>query len=1151
MENNNSETDNDVNIIEKGIEFVDKTKDAYETSNNAPKNIEHVKEINQQIVEEISSEKVSEQNVNTYKDGANLVMEDKKLQIEYVENSIAEKVESCIEDNIIHNIIHQEKDTQEEKSAKDVGKVVEQLQEKYEMGEITNSIEGQTTNVVGNKVEDSDIIGSVSNINKEIVEGHKPVKENENIIDDAIEFVDKLKSVEGKEKIIETAVLPQYNSNTVNEESDKVKLTNNKTAVNTGKEFKVENADTEVKDVAIHTSKVKSESSTDIKDYETSKPLNQSIHYSVENTLQEILEKGDKSKDILLKKAEEDTHSSYNEVSKVNTNEDDTNVNMNSTSFDHDKLKETPHNNPKQEVIEVIVNAGFSESPSKENTINTYENDTNLDINSTSPNHDTIKENPHNNPKQEVLEVIVNADSSESPDRESKVNTNKYNTNDDMNTKSLDHETVKGYPDNIPKQEVLEVTVNSDSSNSLDRESKVDTDKDNTNVDMNRKSLDHETVTENFDNITTQEVLEVIMNTDSSQYQNRESTVDTNEDDTNEDMNSKSLNNETVKENPDNNLKQEVLEVIVDAVFQEPPDRESKVNTDNNDTNVNMTSASLHHEKVKESPDNNPNEEGLDVTVNSNLLQSQNKESTNNVSLMPGEDLKDIITHSNGIASGLVTKPSTVVETKSIMEDIHTDVNINPLMKHDKELESPKKIEIVHNDTEGEVLNESAKYNDDNHTENNEQLNDTHENSGNVPPKITLSDVNEVEIKHKDSNDVTGNIQRPTRDVSTEDDTTDASIGSNIESIENNGDTSEEIASNLNKSQAPMDLETAAVTIQKVFRSFLFKSRNSTIDDDGSNDMPFLASDENLMDDEEKPSDSESLLTSNKERRALSRMDTVLQTVNEEKSLSLSTDDSSTLSSAATTIQAHVRGFLVRNKFNSNKTNSTSSLLTSGDPGTSSELENEVRSKTVLNIHIVPEGAQFESTDNMSVDLPFDVSPRTSNLHPLGYDKSEPRKQLKREDAIQSVSPPSNNSGKLSEDRDSIKELPLNETKILPEVKNTSENEGRDNVDISVTNDTENSVDTTPTKSLTADTVIEVAKDFKEESTSPEMKIDIENKRNRLTKMSSDEMDVVTPYEDGSFEKLEGTKLMHSGEFHDAVLPTRVSRHEPSVVRGE
>ncbi|XP_050353949.1 5'-AMP-activated serine/threonine-protein kinase catalytic subunit alpha-like [Nymphalis io] len=99
-----------------------------------------------------------------------------------------------------------------------------------------------------------------------------------------------------------------------------------------------------------------------------------------------------------------------------------------------------------------------------------------------------------------------------------------------------------------------------------------------------------------------------------------------------------------------------------------------------------------------------------------------------------------------------------------------------------------------------------------------------------------------------------------------------------------------------------MDLETAAITIQKVFRSFLFRNKTSSIDDSTNIYMNLL------IEDKEKKDDEAMSINNIKDRRCLgiSRMDTVLQTVNEEKSLSLSTDDSSTLSSAATIIQAHV-----------------------------------------------------------------------------------------------------------------------------------------------------------------------------------------------------------------------------------------------------
>nr|XP_021186468.2 LOW QUALITY PROTEIN: uncharacterized protein LOC110373506 [Helicoverpa armigera] len=324
-----------------------------------------------------------------------------------------------------------------------------------------------------------------------------------------------------------------------------------------------------------------------------------------------------------------------------------------------------------------------------------------------------------------------------------------------------------------------------------------------------------------------------------------------------------------------------------------------------------------------------------------------------------------------------------------------------------------------------------------------------------------------------------------------------------------------------------MDLETAAVTIQKVFRSFLFKSRASTFDETGNDDAMFL--NEEL--DKNKDECDFPVAGSINERRphGLTRMDTVLQTVNEEKSLSLSTDDSSTLSSAATVIQAHVRGFLVRNKLNSNKTISTNSLAASNsnEPSlTSLEMDNEQnKNKTVLNIHIVPEGGNYLSRDESlitSMDLSLDSSPPSSiNLHPLGYDKSERRKQLKREDAIQSISPPSNNSGKLSEDVDSVKELPLNDHEVTEEHKS---------VDISVKDDLQEEEVASENVKVPSD-----ANDATEAKTT-------EEKQQSLVRTNSDEMDVVTP-----FRNEDNTKLMHSGEFHDAALPTKVSRSDTSV----
>lgn len=282
-----------------------------------------------------------------------------------------------------------------------------------------------------------------------------------------------------------------------------------------------------------------------------------------------------------------------------------------------------------------------------------------------------------------------------------------------------------------------------------------------------------------------------------------------------------------------------------------------------------------------------------------------------------------------------------------------------------------------------------------------------------------------------------------------------------------------------------------------------------------------------------------------KERRALgiTRMDTVLQTVNEEKSLSLSTDDSSTLSSAATTIQAHVRGFLVRNRLHSNKTASMSSLVNSDGHSSSLDVDNEQqKSKTVLNIHIVPEG-HFMSRDEsmaMSLDLPLDSSPPTSlsTLHPLSYDVSEKRKLLKREDAIQSISPPSNNSGKQSED--SGKEISIAESDVASTQRTTDED-----IKTDVSSNMEHIV--SPTKSVTVESVLE--KEQKTTETRPSS-LDHDETKGSSVEPSADEMDVVTPFVLEK-AKVETPRLLHSGECHDVVLPTCVSRSETAVVRGE
>lgn len=277
-------------------------------------------------------------------------------------------------------------------------------------------------------------------------------------------------------------------------------------------------------------------------------------------------------------------------------------------------------------------------------------------------------------------------------------------------------------------------------------------------------------------------------------------------------------------------------------------------------------------------------------------------------------------------------------------------------------------------------------------------------------------------------------------------------------------------------------------------------------------------------------------------------MDTVLQTVNEEKSLSLSTDDSSTLSSAATTIQAHVRGFLVRNRLNSSKTFSMNSLVSShevleADP-------EQHKNKTILNIHIVPEERNYLSRDESlitSMDLSLDISPPSSvNLHPLSCDISERRKMLKREDAVQSVSPPSNNSGKLSED--SVKEVLVDENGF-PERDSVTDKTIEINDPTKDDNEISDVISSAST--VTPTTVITISKS-EDLIRSPREHTEAVLRRNgsSLTKLSCDESDVITPYVP-SPRSSEDIKLVHSGEFHDVVLPTKVSRNDTSAVRGE
>lgn len=528
------------------------------------------------------------------------------------------------------------------------------------------------------------------------------------------------------------------------------------------------------------------------------------------------------------------------------------------------------------------------------------------------------------------------------------------------------------------------------------------------------------------------------------------------------------------------------------------------------------------------------------------------------------EDVVDIKADSNTEESANCVPDIINVPTSDLFQELNytTVENINKQLdqenKDDKistdsskinEIELPMKLQNDHILTSTQNSKKINKSKEDEFENNKNKESEVHNKTTELLEKTNSNNVNI--IKTPDNIESSSILEDSTIALNTE----SLNYASIPEYIEDNN----ENYPNLAKKSPEMDLETAAITIQKVFRAFMFRSRASTLDDmsnfDESVDIPYISNEDTTTENENKTAHSE-YTTANiiNDRRALgiTRMDTVLQTVNEEKSLSLSTDDSSTLSSAATTIQAHVRGFLVRNRLNSNKTNSNSSLLNSA---TSTDIENELqKNKTVLNIHIVPEGGHFESRDESigtSMDLSFDVSPRSTNLHPLGYDKSERRKQLKREDAIQSVSPPSNNSGKLSEDVDSVKEFPLNNNEVDSDVildqtiEKNNNSEQKENID-----EKDISEETSPSKSTTTDTVIEV----KHEDNSP--KSHSETRRNQLTKMSSDEMDVVTPYSANESVTItdvseSSSKLLHSGEFHDIILPTRVSRNEASVVRGE
>ncbi|XP_072929873.1 uncharacterized protein [Epargyreus clarus] len=530
-----------------------------------------------------------------------------------------------------------------------------------------------------------------------------------------------------------------------------------------------------------------------------------------------------------------------------------------------------------------------------------------------------------------------------------------------------------------------------------------------------------------------------------------------------------------------------------------------------NDVNNSVTS-------IQTTPDvqldnNIVNDKKIIITEqNSDLeLQNQETESNNEMHIKPevenntGKDAnEEIIATDNHVIEKVTLSPHHFIS-----EDNTNTKDIVYVEQNEMQIDAPPaKNTLNENDDEIISITETKKDSSENPTE----------------------DLNEPEIKHEDDKilAVILSVKSPEPVVETnEPDSVENNVSNpkkeEILDFENDNENTPEAADdkshNINSS---MDLETAAITIQKVFRSFLFKTKTASYDDPTTVDM-------NLLNEDKEKEEDKGLNIKDRRHLGISRMDTVLQTVNEEKSLSLSTDDSSTLSSAATVIQAHVRGFLVRNKFNSNKTISTNSLIDSDAPSIPSlEIDSDNRkSKTVLNIHIVPEGGHFVSRDESiltSMDLSLDSSPPSSvNLHPLGYDKSE-RRKLKREDAIQSVSPPSNNSGKLSDDVDSEREVltvnsAAHEQTVLGDktaINNSSEilTNGVDKVAVKRDDSIEN-----PTSD------------------------------------AADEMDVVTPFvpiEDrSSRESDNSSKLLHSGEFHDVVIPTNVTRSDTSVVRGE
>ncbi|XP_052756441.1 putative leucine-rich repeat-containing protein DDB_G0290503 isoform X2 [Galleria mellonella] len=618
------------------------------------------------------------------------------------------------------------------------------------------------------------------------------------------------------------------------------------------------------------------------------------------------------------------------------------------------------------------------------------------------------------------------------------------------------------------------------------------------------------------------------------------------------------FNEDSVIENENVKL-QDINKEVMENVEQD----ENKYDMLNNDKSIDQIDQKTliveKHHKIKDDIEYDAKVENL-LKIEDDANSETKVEITENViveNIHKGEQIeKNYETDDNGIKSDINNRyeqPDVKIDMKVTDSRPFIEKNIEKVEETNNslilenynetiaELKSSNENEINNKDTNVSTLQMAI----ENHSLSQENKRDesaTAENDELIQNDTVISI---VDPELSNNADVKVEIKSISFDGSTDGNDSSADVKSAIS--ENCEDLNETNISN----PSNMDLETAAITIQKVFRSFLFKSRASTLDDT-NDEINSLEEDNN-----KKEEIDYQIMNGNKERRGISRMDTVLQTVNEEKSLSLSTDDSS-LSSAATTIQAHVRGFLVRNKLHLNKT-STNSLGNSDGTSTISldgDIENN-KNKTILNIHIVPEGGNYLSRDESvltSMDISLDGSPPSSlNLHPLGYDRNE-RKQLKREDAIQSISPPSNNSGKLSEDIDSVKEMIINDGELSLTQNNVGKN---------LTYCEEHQIDPQfsdiPSDNTTIESLVETEKTHdKNNINNPHSKVqtDVEKRKGTLTKMSSDEMDVVTPFQENphdskSADSNSASKLMHSSEFHDIVLPTKVSRSDTSVVRGE